>query len=467
MNKTLAKALACLAVPVVILMIPVPQGLTVDAWRLFAFYIGAIVGLVLRPAPEPVVLLTAIAAISLFFKKTSVALAGFASPTAWLVFSAFLVGQCYVETGLGRRIAYVLIGKMGQTSLRLGYVAAITDAVLSPATPSNTARTAGLVFPIFQSVVVTLGSHPGESARKIGSYIMLLLYQVSLVTSCFFITANANHALTLSFAKNVMKVDITWMEWAAAMVPPGLVFLAIVPWLIYKLTPPEITKIDNKTISDKGLQELGPMTAQEKTLAVLFILAILGWATGSITKIDTTAVAVTFMTSCLLTGVVKWDALLKAKGAWSTLIWYAGILSFADGLAKAKFFDWLGKQIGSSMNLSGMDPMLVLLIILVISVVVRYFFASSAAYVSSLMPVLMTFGMVAGISPVLLTFVLAASSMLGSLLTHYGNGAGPVLFGAGYVDQVVWWKTGHLMAILGLGAYLLIGLPLWKVMGIW
>ena len=141
MNKTLAKALACLAVPVVILMIPVPQGLTVDAWRLFAFYIGAIVGLVLRPAPEPVVLLTAIAAISLFFKKTSVALSGFASPTAWLVFSAFLVGQCFVETGLGRRIAYVLIGKMGQTSLRLGYVAAITDAVLSPATPSNTART--------------------------------------------------------------------------------------------------------------------------------------------------------------------------------------------------------------------------------------------------------------------------------------------------------------------------------------
>lgn len=467
MNSTLIKGLVCLAVPAAILTVPVPQGLSADAWQLFAFYIGAIAGLVLRPLPEPVVLLAAMAAVSVFFKKTGVALAGFASPTAWLVFSAFLVGQCFVETGLGRRIAYYLIGKMGRTPLRLGYVAAITDAVLSPATPSNTARTAGLVFPIFQSVVVTLGSHPGETARKIGAYMMLMLYQVSLVTSCFFITANANHALTLSFAKNVMNVEITWMQWAMAMVPPGLLFLAVVPWLMYKLYPPTMTAIDNQEISARGLDEIGPMTAREKKLATLFILAILGWATGSITRIDTTAVAIAFMTSCLLTGVVSWNALLKSQGAWSTFIWYAGIISFADGLARAKFFDWLGKKIGATANFAGMDAMTVLMGILVISVAVRYFFASSAAYVSSFMPVLMTFGLAAKLSPVLLTFVLAASSMLGSLLTHYGNGAGPVLFGAGYVDQATWWKNGHIMAVLGLSAYLLIGLPLWKMMGIW
>lgn len=467
MSNTLIKGLVCLYIPVAILLYPVPAGLSPEAWQLFAFYIGAIAGLVLRPMPEPVVLLAAMAGISVFFKKTTIALAGFASPTAWLVFSAFLVGQCFVETGLGRRIAYFLIGKMGRTPLSLGYVAAITDAVLSPATPSNTARTAGLVFPIFQSVVITLDSKPGESARRIGSYIMLMLYQASLVTSCFFITANANHALTLSFAKSVMKTEITWMQWAVAMVPPGLILLAVVPWLVYKLYPPTLTEINNKEIAAEGLKEIGPMTVKEKTLAALFVLAILGWATGSITKIDTTAVAITFMTSCLLTGVVSWNALLKSQGAWSTFIWYAGIISFADGLARAKFFDWLGKQIGASMNFAGMDSLMVLLGILAISVVVRYFFASSAAYVSSFMPVLMTFGLAANLSPVMLTFILAASSMLASLLTHYGNGAGPVLFGAGYVDQATWWKNGHIIAVFGLAVYLLIGLPLWKVMGIW
>ncbi len=467
MNRAVVKGLICLAVPAIIMACPVPKGLSADAWQLLAFYLGAIVGLILRPLPEPVVLLAALTGIAIFFNKTGAALAGYANPTTWLVFSAFMVGQCFVETGLGRRIAYLLIDKMGQTSLRLGYAAAITDAVISPATPSNTARTGGLVFPIFQSVVVTLDSHPGETAKRLGTYMMLMLFQVSLVTSTLFITANAVHGLTVSFAKNILKQDITWMQWASAMVPPGLVLLAIVPWLVYKLQPPTVTKIDNKVISAKGLAELGPMTAKEKTLAVLFILAIIGWATGNITKINSTAVAIGFTTCCLLTGVADWKAMLKAQGAWSTFIWYGGILSFADALGKAKFFDWLGKLIGASVSFAGMSQITVLLGILVISLVVRYFFASSAAYVSSFIPVLMAIGLAAQLPPLMLALILGVSSMMGSLLTHYGNGAAPVLFGAGYVDQGLWWKTGHIMAVLGMAVYLIVGLPLWKLMGIW
>jgi len=466
MNKTVIKGLTCLAVPAVILLFPTPQGLSTDAWRLFAFYIGAIVGLVLRPLPEPVVLLTALAGISLLFNKTGIALAGFSSPTSWLVFSAFLVGQCFIDTGLGRRIAFMLIDRMGQTSLRLGYAAALTDLILSPATPSNTARSGALVFPIFQSVVVTLDSHPGETANRIGSYMMLALFQISLVTSTLFITANAVHGLTIAFAKNILHLDITWMQWAMAMLPPGLILLAIIPWLIYKLQPPTITTIDNKVIAAKGLKELGPMTFKEKMLAFLFVLATIGWATGSITKIDSTAVAIGFITLCLITGVVSWSSLLKSHGAWSTLIWYAGILSFADALSKAKFFDWLGKLIGSTVNFTEMNQTVVLLGILFISIIVRYFFASSAAYVSSFIPVLMSIGVAAQLPSMMLALLLGVSSMMGSLLTHYGNGAAPILFGAGYVNQATWWKTGHIVAILGIFVYLIIGLPLWRIMGI-
>ncbi|MHC1762549.1 MAG: DASS family sodium-coupled anion symporter [Negativicutes bacterium] len=467
MNKTLVKGLVCLAVPAVILAFPAPQGLSITAWRLFAFYLGAIVGLILRPMPEPVILLTALCGISLFFGQTSAALSGYGNATTWLVFSAFMVGQCFIETGLGRRIAYLLIRYMGQTSLRLGYAAAITDLVISPATPSNTARTGGLVFPIFQSVCVTLDSQPGESAKRIGHYMMLALFQISLVTSTLFITANAVHGLTVSFAKSILHIDITWMQWATAMLPPGLILLLIIPWLVYKMYPPIVKDIDNKAISEKGLQELGPMTLKEKILAVLFVLATLGWATGSITKIDSTAIAVSFMTLCLVTGVVKWSSMLKSGGAWSTFIWYGGILSFAGALGKEKFFDWMGKMIGATINFADMNQTAVFIGILVISVAVRYFFASSAAYVSSFIPVLMAIGVVAKLPPLMLALMLAVSSMMGSLLTHYGNGVAPVLFGAGYVSQGVWWKTGHIMCIIGISVYLIVGLPLWKVMGIW
>ena len=76
--------------------------------------------------------------------------------------------QCgVVKTGLGRRIAYLLIKSLGHTTLRLGYVTALLDLIISPVTPSNTARCGGIVFPIMNSVAKALGSEPGESAKKL------------------------------------------------------------------------------------------------------------------------------------------------------------------------------------------------------------------------------------------------------------------------------------------------------------
>jgi anion transporter len=467
MNERLWRSLVCLAVPAGILMTPVPEGLTPEAWQIFAFYLASIVGLILRPFPEPIVLLATMAGISIMYRQTGIALSGYSSSIAWLVFVAFLVGQCFVETGLGKRIAYLLVRFMGQTALRLGYVISATDGILALAVPSNTARTGGLSFPIFHNVAKTLGSNPGESARKIGAYLMIMLYQVSLASSCLFMTANANNPLIVSFAHNIMGVELTWADWSIAMLPPGIVVMLVIPWLVFKLCPATLSVIDNTEIADNGLKELGPMSNNEKKLCGLFFLAVIGWATGSITKIDTTAVALGFLVGCMIFGIISWDSVLSTKTAWSTFIWYAGIISFATGLSRAKFFDWLGDIISKSISFDGIDPIVVLVCILIISVLIRYFFASVAAFVSSMVPVFMTFGLAAGVPPVVLTLMLGASALLGSLTTHYGNGVGPIIFGLGYVDQGTWWKVGHAVTFVSLAIYLLLGLPYWKMIGLW
>jgi DASS family divalent anion:Na+ symporter len=421
----------------------------------------------LRPVPEAVVLLVTIAISSIFFKNTSLVLAGFASTTAWLVFSAFMLGQAFVETGLGKRIAYLLIGKLGRTTLGLGYVAAFTDLIISPATPSNTARTGGLVYPIFRSIAVTLDSEPGPSARRIGSYLSLLLYQISITTASMFLTASATNLLVTTFANSILKVNITWMQWAQAIFPPAFIILLTLPYIVYKLYPPELKVINNKEIAQRGLAESGPITRREITLAVLFLLALLGWATGSITKIDATAVAVGFVAACLVTGVVSWENLLNAKGAWSTFIWYGGIISLADGLTKAGFFTWLTKVLSASVNFAGYNTYMVLLGLLILSLVVRYFFASLAPYCTTFLPVLFTLGLVANVPPLPLIFLLGASSEFGCLLTHYGNAVAPVLYAPGYVDQATWWKVGTMITLLCAVFYMTVGLSYWKLIGLW
>ena len=139
-------------------------------------YLAAIFGLVFRPFDEAVILLAAIGISGLAFGNIFGLLSGYASSSAWLVFSAFGIGTAFTFTGLGRRVAYVLIGKFGRTTLRLGYVAAVTDLAISPATPSTTARTGGIGYPIFQSIAVALDSKPGPTARRVGAMVALMSF---------------------------------------------------------------------------------------------------------------------------------------------------------------------------------------------------------------------------------------------------------------------------------------------------
>lgn len=462
------KLLAVILVPTVILLTNPPAGLTVQAWQLFAVYIAAILGIMLRPLPEPVVILAVIAVSSLCLKNIDVALSGFASTTAWLVFAAFLLSRAFVDTGLGKRLAYILIGKFGKTALGLGYVATITDLIISPATPSNTARTAGIVYPIFRSIATTLGSEPGETGRKIGSFLTLMMYQVSLSTGLLFLTAMAPNVLVADFARKILGVDLSWWTWAMAASVPGMIAVLLAPLIVYKLYPPELKVIPNaQEIADQGLRDIGPMKTNEKILTVLFILAVAAWSTSSLTNFDATAIAIAFVSACLVTRVVSWESVLAEKGAWSTLIWYGGIIGIAGGLAKAGFFGWLAKAIEQNMTLSGYGDIATLSALLFISLIVRYLFASTAAYVTSFIPVLYTIGLVAKVPLMPLALLIAFSSGFGSLLTHYGGALGPVLFGTGYVEQKDWWRVGTAVVVMNCLVYMLIGLPFWKIIGLW
>ena len=448
-----------------ILLTPVPAGLTPAAWKLFATYIALISGIILRPQPEPVVMLVIIA-IGSFFVPLGTLLSGFANSTAWLLFTAFLISQAFIETGLGRRLAYYIIGKVGHSALGLSYGIAASDLLLSTATPSNVARTGGVVYPIFRSVSETLGSTSEASPLRIGAFLTLAAYQISLLTSSMFITACSPNILIVNFAKNLFNVEITWMSWMWAALAPGLAALFLAPLLIYVLYPPELKKIpDAKEMSQKGLDQCGPMRREEKILIGLFALAILGWATGDYTKIDTTVVALLFLAGCFFFRLFSWDAVVSNKSAWGTFVWYGGMIGISAALAQAGFFKWTAKVIESNVNLAGYNSYLVLGILLFVNIGLRYVFASMGAYVVSIMPVLLILGQVAGAPLMPMLFIIAFSSSTGGVLTHYGSALGPVLFGTGYVDQKPWWKCGAACGILLIVIYMTIGLAYWKLLG--
>ena len=442
-----------------------PEGLKPQVWQLFGIYLATIVGLVLKPFPVPITVLLGVATSSILLSNTKDVLAGYSNTALWLIFAAFALSVAFGKTGLGHRIAYHLVRLFGSTTLRLGYVTAFLDLILSPATPSNTARAAGIVYPINLSIAEAVGSYPGETAKKAGAYLLQNGYFATKVTSFLFATAMAPNYLALDFITKLTGVSLNWAQWAAAMFVPGFIMLMLMPLIGYMYERPSVKDIDNKKIAADGLAELGPMKASEKGLIVIALLAIIGWVLPTFgIKIDATAVAIVAMIATFVCGIISWDDLLKTKAAWNTLIWFGGILGLSSALTKGKFFEWLAKYLEAHMNF-GLDPFMMLILISIISVAVRYFFASGTAYISAMLPVFLIVGINAGIDPTLLAFIMIGTNAYGGSVTHYGAAPGPIIFSAGYNNVKDWWTVGLISAVVCLVLNYVIGIPWWKIAG--
>src|SRR5262245_31690616 len=108
-----------------ILLIPVPEGVKPESWRLLAIFAATITGSIVRPIPGAAVVLLGVTALPLFKVMTiQDALLGYADRFVWLVLAAFFISRGMIKTGLGRRIAFLFIKAIGRHSLGLSYALA-------------------------------------------------------------------------------------------------------------------------------------------------------------------------------------------------------------------------------------------------------------------------------------------------------------------------------------------------------
>lgn len=180
MSKSLRNWIIVLAIGFVIWVCPTPQGLTPNAWHLFAVFAATIAGFILQP-----ISMGAVAFIALTFcaitgvLKTGQALMGFGNGTIWLIVCAFFLSRAFIKTGFGRRIAFLIIKYIGRSSLTLGYSIALSELIVSPAMPSATARGGGVFYPIVQSLANAFETLP--ASRLMRGYSSFLSSSISWV----------------------------------------------------------------------------------------------------------------------------------------------------------------------------------------------------------------------------------------------------------------------------------------------
>jgi L-tartrate/succinate antiporter len=481
MRRITWTALTPLAVAIVIAAIPAPPGLPQHAWYFFAIFAGVIVGLMLEPLPGGAigfigVTLVAVLSPWVLFSPAELAkpgfsasnaaltwaLSGFSNSTVWLIFGAFMFALGYEKTGLGKRLALLLVQRMGHSTLMLGYAIAFADTVLAPFTPSNTARSAGTLYPILSNLPMLYDSKPNDpSYRRIGAYIMWVAIASTCVTSSMFLTALAPNLLAVELAKKTAGIELGWTQWFIAFAPVGLLLVALVPLLSYWLYPPEIKRgLQVPLWAGQELAKMGSLTGREILLGVLVLLALMLWIFAA-DSINPTTVALIVISLMLLLKVVTWGDVIANKAAWNTLAWFATLVALADGLNRTGFVKWFASTIAA--HLSGFSPIEAMIALLVVFYLVHYLFASVTAHVTAMLPVMLAAGStVPGINMSQFALLLCLTLGLMGIITPYGTGPSPVYYGSGYLPSSDWWRLGAIFGLIYLIAFAVIALP-WVV----
>lgn len=444
-----------------------PVALSAPAWQMFAIFVATIVGCITQPLPIGAVSIIGFVAATLTkVIDTDTAVAGFGNSSIWLIAMAFFISRGFIKTGLGKRIALNFVSLFGKRTLRLAYSIIGVDFVLAPATPSNTARAGGVVYPIIQSLADAFHSSPkDESRRDMGAFLVFTEFHGDIITSAMFLTAMAGNPLAQAFA-NDANIDISWMSWFLAALLPGVISLILIPFLIYKMYPPKIKETPNaKQWANDQLEDMGNFSLPEKIMSVIFILALISWMTSSLTGIDATLTAFIALALLLITGVLSWQDVLKETGAWNTLTWFSVLVMMATQLNELGFIPWFSELIVSS--LGNMNWFLVLCLLLIIYFYSHYLFASATAHVSAMYAALLSVALAANVPGQLAALMLGFFGSLMGSTTHYSTGPAPIYFSSGYVTQSEWWKMNFVLGIAYIIIWIGVG-SLWtKAIGIW
>ena len=462
-RRTRIARVITLGVALILWFVPPPGQLSVQAWHLFAIFAATILSVMLGAFPILTASVIAVAAAVLSGTlPAATTYAGFSNPTIVLIIVAFLVARSVVKCGLGERLGHRAISLFGRSTLGLSYSIFAVDAVISPAFPSNTARS-GVLFPLAYSIADAAGAKPErQDRRRLGQYLMFSGMASLTLSSALWLTAMAGNPLGAEIARTY-GVEIGFGSWFIASSVPTLLAMVLVPLLLYKIIRPEVTAMPGaRAEARKALAALGAITRDQKIVAWTFAGMVALWGSAATLGIDSTAVAFLGLGVLLATGVLTLGDIAKEGDVLATFIWFAALFTMSDQLNQLGFMEFLGGRM--VMRLGGLPSWAAGVALVAVYVLLHYLFVSQTAHLLALFGVFLGVGVKLGVPAPLLAFQLLFANNYFAAIAPQGASANLLFVGSGYLSQEELYRLGAIHTGFCFLLYLLVGTPwLWLV----
>lgn len=382
----------------------------------------------------------------------------YASGTIFLFMGGFILALALQRWNLHRRIALVTVLAVGTSPTRLIAGFMIATGFLSMWV-SNTA-TAVMMLPIGMSVLTLVGQlGKGENPlnSRFGTALMLGIAYAASIGSLGTLIGTPPNALLRGYLQENHDVTIGFGQWMVFGVPLSVVFLAFCWWLLtHVLYQPEITELPGgRTAIQDELGRLGPMSAPEKTVGLVFVAAALSWVFLPTlfpnSGISDELIAMCVALACFLLPARVKDgvALLDWESAkelpWDVLLLFGGGLALSAQFTSTGLSVWIGEQA------AGLDVLPVVLIVVAVTALVLFLteLTSNTATAAAFLPIIGGVAVGLGLD-VMLLVVPVALAATSAFMLPVATPPNAIAFGSGYIRMNQMVRAGLWLNLVGI-----------------
>ncbi|HEY8134096.1 MAG TPA: SLC13 family permease [Thermoanaerobaculia bacterium] len=392
--------------------------------------------------------------------KFDVAFSGFSNTTSWFLFGAMLFGMMATKSGLARRLAYMVMRRVGHSYPRLLLGLIISDFLLTLLVPSGIARVI-LMAAVALGLIEAFGVGPGSNIGR-GMFI-ILTYTATIFDKM--IIAGAASITARGLIEKVGQVDVLWSRWFLAYLPCDLITIFVAWRLVLWLYPPERAELPGGAGHlDEELRKMGPWSILEKKSAILMILAVCLWMTDFLHGISPPLIGlgIGLLATVPILGVLDVNDVRRVN--YLGIFFVATALSVSEVLRETKALDIL-----SNLMITWIEPFLSNVWASTVSIywtafVYHIFIGDEIAMLSTSLPVLLNYARANGLDP--LTLGMMWTFAVGGKIFIYQSAVLVVGYSYGYFDSRDMFRIGIALTIVQSLILLLLVPIYWPLIGL-
>lgn len=311
---------------------PPPIGLSVTTMHAAGLVVLAIGLWAFHLLPEHITGLIFMAlAVLLAVAPPQVVFSGFTSATMWLVLGGLFIAEAVRATGLGERLARLLLDRYTSSYLAALIGVSVVATLLTFLMPATIGRVL-LLVPIIAALANRMGFEPGSSGYN---GLLLCAIMTTYHSGTGVLPANAPNLVLAGAAETLYHLQITYAEYFLVQFPVmGMLKLgaSIGVLLFFFPAHPQVAP---------SAAPLAPMTAAERRLSLILLVSLLFWATDFLHHIKSGWIALVAGIMCMMPrlGVIPVSA-FNEKVRYGPFFYVAAILGLGgvmtdSGLTKA------------------------------------------------------------------------------------------------------------------------------------